>query len=545
MKSSLVRLCLILLLTGVISFAQFFNNSFTFEPLYSFYPDASNLYFLHNFKDPTLFTRDLFTKNYRQSFNFFNNEFIYVKIYSFLLQIFPLSLAVKIVSLVLCIITTLLIYKIGIKLYSSNFSLFFSGLFLVYFLSMDSFFGGQMRNFGILLVIIFLFFLVSEQKFVLPFLLPLSALFYSYLLPTFVIVCILFIVASKDNTLKTRQYILWLALNIVISLFFIIGIGGGGITHTCLSSLSIYGTRKYLLSVKTPINPGSLPQIILFFILNMNEHSRLYFYLTLFFLVFNLIIAFVRQRLTSKFKLPRPIGIMLLSSSISFLAIYPFHPFIASRQFIFIVPLFLVFLFSLNFYEIIKYKLRPHIFLAFIIICFLILHPLYNDVKDYKKYKPLYDYIENLPTGILVAGNPKSDLTRTIPFFSKRAIFLSDKLSFTDRFTYSEEESIKRRKQLIEALYADSWNPINEFISQYKIDYFVLEDIYYDPSFLNFLNNLVYPSDKILYNFLKEKMYQKNFLLLEFAKKNYDFKCYVNGHEVFILRSSKIINGKS
>ncbi len=528
---------LIIALLVIICYAQFFTKSFTFEPFYSLYPDVSEAYFLHSINDPTLLTRDIFSVGFNKSLNHFNWDFFFAGIYKLLLNFFSLPVAMKIVSISLCMITTILVYRISAKLYTAEFAFFPSGLFLIYFLSKDTFFGGATRNVGIFLFCLFILYFENKKRYFLPLLSALSVLFYPYLFVPFVIICFLQFLNLNSDTFNKKLYLLWLVFNICLGLFFIIGKGAGKFLNVCLVNLPRMGAYKYTLRVNTPINPDSLVSMLLYFILNLNEHSKLHFYSTIFLLFLSFIIIVFRKK--NALNLPKSLWLMLLGCAIGFFIIYPFQPVLASREFSFIIPFMLVLFVSSNVIKVIKNKLILYEILTIGVIVFLFLHPLHNSIRGYEKYKPVYDYIETLPKDTLIAGNPKSELIRTIPFFSKRAVFFAEKLELSNS-VYSEEERFQRSQDLTEALYVGSLDKIRDFISQYKIDYFLIEENYYEKLFFNYLNSSIHPFDRMMRGFLNNKGHQDVFFFQEFAKKSYDFKIRIDNHEVIILSTEKL-----
>ena len=127
----------------------------------------------------------------------------------------PISqIAIKIISIIICVLSVILIYKIGVYLYSKSQACLPAGLFLFYFLSMDTFYGGQDRCFGALIFCIFLLFLVKEKFIFLPFLLPLIIIFYQSFFFVLATICLLVPFLYKKN-IKVKQFILFLVINIL------------------------------------------------------------------------------------------------------------------------------------------------------------------------------------------------------------------------------------------------------------------------------------------------------------------------------------------
>jgi hypothetical protein len=242
------------------------------------------------------------------------------------------------------------------------------------------------------------------------------------------------------------------------------------------------------------------------------------------------------------FSLPKAIWLIFLGSFLSFLIIYPVNPILASRQLVFSLPLFLVFFVSTNISGIIiKSKIKSAALLSFLISAFVLLHPVFGEVHDYKEYKPGYDYVESLPKDVLIAGYPGSRVVDKIPFFSKRTIFFSDYLDDLLYITYGTEGFRKRRQSLISALYSDSLEEIRFFIAEYKIGYLVIEAAYYNNTFFDHLKHSIEPYDRQTWNIIRTKIKVKNFMLLDLAEEYCDFKLKGTAGDIFIINSNKLL----
>lgn len=536
-KAKFIYLIILIMLSF---YSNFFSNSFRFEPVYSLYSDTIELYTNQYWFDTGLFKKDLVLMNFVHHANFVTKikEFFHNGIFLLLMHFFSYPLVIKIVSIVLCVFSTLLIYKIGVYLYSKDCAFILSGLFIFYFLSMDTFYGGQDRGFGAFIFCVFLLFLVKEKFLFLPFLLPLAVFFYRPFLFVLTMVCLLVPFFYKKN-IKFKWYILFLAINILISLFFIFEDKLLNMTMVNLPLLRSY-KYHYKNNIVNPFNPL---HILLYFILNLNEHSKLYVYFTYFFIAINLVIVALRR--TKAFCLPKAIWLIVLGSVFSFFITYPINPVLASRQVVFSVPLFLVFLVSINIFEIMnRHKINPAILLLLILPVFVVSHSIFNPMEDHKKYKPVYDYVERLPKDVLIAGNPSSWIVGAIPFFSKRAIFFSDDMDDNLYLTYGTEGFWDRRKNLILTLYTDtdSLEEVKAFITRYNIDYFIIETSRYGASFFHYLERSVRPYDRQTWNLIKTRINKNKFFLLEFIKKHYDFALKKQDGDIFIVSSRKIMH---
>ncbi len=526
------------ILVAILLYANCFTTSFKFSLIYSPYNDAGELYSVQSIFDNTLFKNDPVLTVIKNHMNVVSKirEFAHNAIYYLLMHFFSFPLAIKIVSIIFAILCTLLVYKIGACLYSKDYAYLLSSLFLFYFLSMDTFYSGQDRCFGIFTFLVFLLFLVKEKFYFLPFFLPLVIFIYQPLLYVFTTVCLLIPFLYRKN-IKLSWYILFLAISILIGLLFIFN---DKLLNTIITNIPLLRSYKYYCgnNIVNPLNPW---HFLLYFVLNLNEHSRLYVYFTYFFIAVSLIIVILKRK--KAFSLPKAIWLIFLGSFFSFLIIYPANPILASRQLVFSLPLFLVFFVSTNISGIIiKSKIKSAILLSFLISVFVLLHPIFGEVHDYKEYKPVYGYIESLPKDVFIAGYPGSLVMDKIPFFSKRTVFFSDYMDDLLYLTYGAEGFRERRQNLISALYADSIEEVKFFITKYKIDYLIIETSYYNDSLFDHLKQSVVPYGRQTWSIIKTKIETKNFTLLDFVKEYHDFELKNAGGDIFIISAKKILN---
>lgn len=334
-----------------------------------------------------------------------------------------------------------------------------------------------------------------------------------------------------------KRYISFLIINILICLFLIYT---DILQNMITMNLPLLKSYKYQCD-NNIVNPFNPLHILLYFILNLNEHSRLQVYFTYFFIAISLVIIAFRGK--KAFYLHKAMWIMLLGSFISFLITYPFNPVLASRQFVFSAPLFLVFFVSTNIFGIIiRSKIKPVILLLPLMAIFIVLHPIIGgQIRDFKKYKPVYDYLESLPKDTFIAGYPNSFVVDKIPFFSKRSIFFSDNMDDILYLTYGAEGFKERRQNLISALYADSIDEVKTFVKKYKIDYLIIETSYYNNATYDYLKSSVVLYDKQTWGIIKARINKNNYFLLDFVKKYYDFALRMGDSDIFIISSKKLL----
>ncbi len=531
----------LLILACYANFVGNFNmsRSFMFDPVYSLYSDAVNFYFLHGIHDTTLLKSDLLVGSIKSNWHIIECGNLFLAVQLFLMNFFSLAIVIKIVSILLCFVFSILIYRIGNHLYSNIQAIFLMWMLLVYFLTMDSFYGGQGRGFGVCILCLFLLLLVKKKFFLLPILLPFVFLFYPSIIPMLFVMCLLVPVFFKDAFKTPRafgQYLSMLVISMMLTVQFILS---SYFMQHVLTNIRVFQSYKFA-QVGTMSGNLNIFQIALYYILNIKEHSLLYTYSTIFMMI--VCAGMVLRNLKSVLLVPRVFWLMLLASILAFMIVYPINPTVASRQTVFTIPLFAVVFFAVNIFGMFR---NNHKYLLMVLIPFLItfivLHPKYNDIRNFREFKQAYINMSSLPKDVLIAGYPKSRLIRTIPFFSRRAVFYVDKYRDILLGFYTLEELERRRQELIEALYADSLEKVKVFVRKHKITYFVIEDYLYDNHFIESFKNSKFPEDRQTYAFIKGAKKQGDFALFEFAKVNYDSKLTYPRGEIFVINAAKAL----
>lgn len=522
------------LLIILACYASFFTRSFTFEPKYALYSDSVYLYPMQHLLDPTLFVNDVPVIELCKFFNTMAQirEYTHFKVYQFLTLFSPYTLAIKIYCIILCILSTIFIFGIGLKFYNKDCAYLLSTLFIIYFLSMNTFFGIHDRSFGAFLFCAFLFFLAKKRFVFLPLTVLLSIIFFSQIFVSLTVICILVLYFYRTE-INYKRFIPFLCLAILSFLVFVLF---DGFLNAQIKNIAILRSYKFA----NIINPASLRNIFLFFIFNFEEHSRLYGYFTKFFIGVSLMMVIFRGR--RAFHLPLEIYLMILGSLISFLITYPIHPVLASRQLVFSLPLFLIFFITTNLFDALKgKKLKCANLIMPTIFIFVIMYPFFNKIHDGKQDKPIFDFIERLPKDVVVAGFPDSQTLARIPLFSKRSIFLADKMVDIFYLAYGPEKTRRMRDDLIRALYADTIEGVRDFIRRYPIDYLLIDVSFYKDEYFRYLDHSIRPFDRQTLNIIDHMRNKDRFLLLEFARKNHDFS--MSG-SVFIVNSKKIMQSQ-
>jgi len=506
-----------ILLVVLTSYVNCFNSSYIFDIQFSHKPDSAGFYFLHRISDSSLFSNDLLALKANEHFGIFSGISVVWAIYAALMHIFSLAVSIKIVSMLLCILGTIVIFKIGRYLYNKDTALLLSGIFFLYFNSSDIFMGGQLRAFGAVLFCIFLMYFIKGKYLILPFILLLAFFIYPPIFSTLFIICVMILFLRSRRLSWKLKYTLCIA-SVMAVVFFDYNFGTTGmVAKGVLDNRLIFSAYKYTQGVNFSLDPYNPIHALLYFIFNFNEYSVFYIYSTGLLLFLSFVFIVIKKR--RAFFIPKQLWLILLASVLSFLLLYPINPAFASKQFVFSLPIFLVFFTAINISDLTKTRIDPIFILLPLMITYLILQPLYGATLDHRKYKDVYAYMESLPKNILIAGEPGSVLLDSIPLFSKRTVFLSSETRDINLYVYTKEEIIERNDDLIKALHLFSPAKLLKFISKYNIDYFIIEDRFY-----------------------KKIPGAKESTFLDLARENYDVAFEVNGNFIYVLSSKKIKN---
>ena len=122
-----------------------------------------------------------------------------------------------------------------------------------------------------------------------------------------------------------------------------------------------------------------------------------------------------------------------------------------------------------------KLRTASYVLLA----AFVLLHPLYNDIKSFSKYKPVYEYLNRQDPQALIAGHPDSELIYSIPFFAKRPV-----VSFKEMVQFPFDQRVmpdirRRYENSLAFFYSDSAAGAEKFIAEYKPDFIIIENSFY------------------------------------------------------------------
>lgn len=490
---------------------------------YSIYPDVGEHYYLYQLNDSTVFQNDLLSECRLSVYSTASGYQYLVKIFT---RYFPLLPFLKILPILLSIVSTIYIFKIGKYLKDGAFGFLVSYIFLLYVPTMDTFFGGLQRSFGLTICCIFLYFIIKNNVRASVFFVLISALFYPTLLPQVSLTCVFSSLFKGGLPLKVKLYYIVLIFGLTYSIFFLfysmLAKGavslGGPLSFQDYNFMLLNGldkTYSFLVTNTCFFNR--------FF--NILEHSDGYRYFTFLLLPLSLFSFFIINK--EEWKRLRMFFIFIAVSVFLFFLLEILFPWIGfkfrypSRQIIFSIPLLIIFTSSYAIYKIInKFKssrvLRKSIYLLlFVLFIFLFKSDCVNVVKQ----DALFDYVGSLPVNSMIAGEP-NDL-RFIPLFTKRKVLvISGGIDEVFHKRYFSD-AIKRTQDLFRALYSDSMAEVKAFCEKYKITHFIINENCYTEGFFN---NDRYSKYENLLGFAPAFVKDKNYVLLDFSKDNYIFK---------------------
>jgi hypothetical protein len=360
-------------------------------------------------------------------------------------------------------------------------------IFAAYFLTMDSFFGAG-RTFG-LMVFLGLFLALEEQRF---FLLPifpiLSMLFYPAITVGIVGSCLFAPFFSREWFRPRRRKILFAAALAVAAAACLLiqrhSLLMRGVARNLASGT--FEVQKLDQLVSSPVDTGKPWDIFFYFILNLNEHSDLYPIATWCLIALGAAGILVGRRRPGP--LPKALPAMTCGFSAAFVLLYPLHPTSASRQTVFLVPLVLVFIAAWAVETLAKRNAQPVVSprtaAAVAAAWFALMHPQYNQMFDFSRYRPLYEYFSALPKRVVTAGFVQSHFMDTLPVFASRTEYLSDMRVDLLTFVMGPQRFTAAREELLDALYSPDSRKAFALAKARRIDLMVVESAYYTGDFL-------------------------------------------------------------
>ncbi len=493
------RAAAVLLFAAVLAcYAVVVTAPFSFDPKYSIYLDISCVYWIQGLVDPGLFAHDPVSAFYRAHLGRFNPESLWVWLTSLFMRFSPCTLGLKLLSVLACVTSAGLVRRLAASSPARAAAGTAALLFVPYFLAMDTFYGVP-RCYGLLVFLGFALALEERRFLLLPIFVSLGFIFYPavsvMLAASAALTPFFFREQFREKGLLPR----YLGALFSGALFCLLVLSRSVALENAARAFAsgTFQSSKLYQLVSAPLDTRSLSDIVPNFLLNVNEHGRLYSIFT-FLLAALGAFGFLRLRKLPAM-LPRAVPVLLAGAGAAFLVLYFIHPVSAARQATFIVPLALVFLAAEALEGLAGKSLRPSALAGICAALFFGLHPLFNEILSCGTYRPVYEYLERLKGDAVVAAYPRGLLAETIPVFAKKTAFFSD--DFTDQqilLLKNRAEMGRRRSALLSALYSSNGDGALELAERYGADYLVFERRYYEPWFLEEIKNSKFFPDKEL-----------------------------------------------
>lgn len=467
-----IKYCLFLLC--LTAYAFFFTDRLAFTPGYSTYTDTFSLYGLHTITDPALFPGDPAADLFRgMAADPGAGNLVILSLYKALLPLAGLPWSAKIISIFSVFFSAFLIYQAGLRMkFQKDTAFLLAAFHTIYFFSTNVFYFGQFRTLGALLNSLLLYVLCSGKYILVPFFMPLYYITYPY--PAFsaaILALALPIFRRKEISGRGRAYFFALCLSAALTIFpSIDGISAFIRAGTQYKSLSWFGA---------PIDLKNVSDVILNFIFNINEHGYLYMIFTGL-LLGAILVKLLRNGPRGLGALSRAIGPALAASLAGFSLLYFLNPLFAARQLSFILPSAVALAAGLAAAELFgERKSRSLPWLAAIV--FVLLHPFYSNIRDFSRFRGLYEYIGRLPADSLLAGDPGSEVYAGAPFYAKRKVLYSDKIDIL-AVALNDAELKNRREALLRALCSGSASEAGGIARNYGLTHFLVEEQFYSRS---------------------------------------------------------------
>lgn len=489
----------LLFAAGLAVYAVVVAKPFSFEPRFSLYLDTASFYWVQAFRDRSLFSGDPITSFYLSHIGPLKPEALWVRLTALFAGTQPYTVGLKALAVLACSLSALMVRRLALVSPARGAAGAAALLFTAYFLSMDTFFGVP-RVYGGLAFIGFAWALEAGRFLLLPALVALCFIFYPAasvgLAFTSALVPFFFRKELSAGRLLPR-YLAALAGGALVCLLVLAQSVALKNVKQAVQAGSAFEVQKLYQMVDDPISPGNLSDAVLHFVLNLNEHGRLYALFTLL-----LILASAAGLLAARGRfppLPRSVKPLLAGCGAAFLLLYPFHPVSASRQMVFVFPFSLVFLSAGGIMAVFKERFRAPAAAAVCAALFACLHPWLNETVSVRRYREVYGFIGSLPESSVIAGYPSSELIFTVPVFAVRRTLLSEENADQEMLLLGGLEKYSARKRaLLEALYCARPGAAARLASEYGAGWLLFESKYYSWDFISGTRRSPFPADKEL-----------------------------------------------
>lgn len=487
----------VLLFSAVLSaYAVLFVSPGVFDPVYSIYLDVSSFYWIQKLWDLSLFPSDPLAGIYAEHLFQPWPESLWVWVTALFMKTSPYTVGLKALTVLSCGAAALLLRRLALASPARAAAGIAPLLFVTLFLSMDTFYGAP-RVYGLLLLLCFAA-AAEERRFLfLPAITVLSLAVYPAAAAGLGLSAAAVPLFFREELRSRRLLPRYLAALLLAGAACLLLLRFSAlVAHASPEGLGseYFEAGKFYQMAASRLDAFNPVDMVANFILNLNEHGRLYIiFLPLAALLYGLGLM-VRPGRPAM--LPRSLPLLLAGCGSAFLALYPMHPVSASRQMVFLVPLFAVFLAAEGLYVWFGDRLRAAGVAAVCAALFAALHPVYGEVISMRGYSGAYSFLAGTPKDAVIAGYPESFLTASVPVFSaRRSLVSADTTDQELLFITTPGEYFSRRLLAIRALYCVP-GAAEKLVSDYGVGWLLAEEKYYSEEFLSRAAASAVPADR-------------------------------------------------
>jgi hypothetical protein len=514
--SSYIFVILVSLAAFLLSQYQAFINPFAINE------DIRGEFFMHRFHNRSLFQNDIYSDFFSLLLKFFPG---YYYVYFFITYFFNLSYAHLFVSLVLFLISSFYIFKLGYFIRDRKTGFLMLAFFIFYFWITAEYTEGTRNIFGKTILTVFLYYLLSKNNLGLVFSLIATILFYPPLFWFFFLTIILVTLINPGYfEKKIRIIFLFIAFSFTVEVIYIyyikiVPIYGEAFNYSEISAMPIF-----LKESKAGIFPFTpLP-------LKIKEYFLQYRFFSILLAV---LLIYLRNKL---FNLPKATYAFIISGLVMYqLAIFSALKLYKPETYLdYSFPIFLIILCSNGCSELLAKDIfaKKKKYILAIFLTFGTINNLSNLNTGLTIYseKKLFEFISTLPEDAMIAGYPT--YMDEVAFFAKRKIFTSACFTWP-RFKKFYEVSAKRINTFFTIYYSDSPEFLYKTCRDNNIDYLLVDKKHFQKEFLSKGNFIFEPFDTFVRGIVKNRSF---FLLNNILEKN---KIFSDG-EKFIIRIEDI-----
>ena len=487
-----------------------------------------DIYPYQRFRDNELFKNDIIA-----DFYFKWNPWGLTAAYYLISFFFDPVQATKILPFILCLVSTIFIFKSGNYLRGKLCGFFSALVFLFVCWSreiLDAFGKSGAASFGLLFFTVGVYYYLKEDFIKTCILLVLLLIFYP---PLFFIygltsVFLIFSRLTKGHSLTSREWkIIFLSLITIAIILILRYFQGGQLRLVTQNQARVM--EEFYPGGRRPVFFSSMWQQF------ANYETGLaidYPLIWLFVLSFLIVLIFRRSRIALPSKLWFIIAASVIMFIIAKLFMFTFHG--PARYMRSSLPIFLILFIAINVDRFMAglNSRRDKIiyFISAVILILVIFLPKLQRYHAIAPFPRLYNFIQTLPKDSIIAGHPT--LMDNVPTFGKRAVFINEETSLPYYSVFYP--LMKDRTYTFFAIYySGSLREIHESCLENNIDYLVIYKPHFSKSYLAEGNFYLNPFNEHIKQLVKGK---SSFALMGIPRENRLFE----DNDIFIVEVKDI-----